>query len=161
MAVSTTHAVLFVCLGNICRSPLAQGVLEDAVAKANVPVLVDSAGTSTYHIGEPPDSRGIRCAKGHGIDTSGQRARQVKRSDFADFDLVIAMDASNLDDMKSRWAKTDEERAKLRMLMDYVPDDERTDVPDCWYADDPEESFEDVYSVFVKAAPAILSDLGL
>ena len=151
--------VLCVCLGNICRSPLLQGVLEETVREAGRDdVIVDSAGTSTYHIGEGPDRRGVACARRHGIDTSGQQARQVREADFGDFDLIIVMDASNERDVAA-FAPDDGGKAVVRTLMSYVPEDGRTDVPDCWYADDPEASFEDVYSVFVVAAPRILADL--
>ncbi|KNC52988.1 protein tyrosine phosphatase [Thecamonas trahens ATCC 50062] len=157
--VSTTcPKVLFVCLGNICRSPLAQGVMEAVAREAEVELVVDSAGTGAYHVGEAPDPRGQATAKRHGLDTSGQRARQATKADFDDFDLVVAMDRDNYAHLR-RLASADMVKAKLRTFMSYVPEDGRKDVPDCWYADDPEESFEDVYSVFVLGCPRILDEL--
>ena len=88
--------ILCVCLGNICRSPLAMGVLDRAAKKAGVQIEVDSAGTSDWHIGKPPDARGVAAAAARGIDISRQRGRQVTAADFDKFDLILAMDTKNL-----------------------------------------------------------------
>ena len=88
--------ILVVCLGNICRSPMAQGVIEHRAAKAGLALEVDSAGLGAWHIGNPPDPRGLEAALARGYDNSRQRARQVRAGDFHDFDLILAMDADNL-----------------------------------------------------------------
>lgn len=93
--------ILCVCLGNICRSPMAQGALERRFADAGIKADFDSAGTGAYHIGNPPDPRGIAAASARGYDNSAQRARQVRVSDFHDFDLILAMDAANLADLRT------------------------------------------------------------
>jgi protein-tyrosine phosphatase len=108
--------ILFVCLGNICRSPTAEGVLRHLVRKA-VPALqvdIDSAGTAGYHIGAPPDPRSQSAALRRGIDISDLRARQISRSDFASFDLILAMDRENLRDLEAKCPA--HARAKLRLF---------------------------------------------
>ncbi len=121
-------SVLFVCLGNICRSPAAEGVFRDRAAAAGLDVTVDSAGTGAWHAGEPPDRRMIAAAARRRYDLSAQRARRVDDGDGYSFDYIIAMDASNLADLKDRalpdWT------AKVRMLHP------GRDVPDPYYGGD-------------------------
>jgi protein-tyrosine phosphatase len=96
MAENEKRRILFICMGNICRSPTAEGVARAEFARAGLDVDVDSAGTEDYHVGEPPDERAIRAAAAHGYDIAGLRARQVASADFERFDLVFAMDRMNL-----------------------------------------------------------------
>lgn len=125
--------VLFVCLGNICRSPTAQGVFEHLVAEAGLEdrVEADSAGTHAYHAGEPPDERAQMEAARRGVDLSRQRARAVTESDFAEFDFILAMDSSNLSILESRCPP--EYRERVARLLDFAPELGETDVPDPYY----------------------------
>ncbi|MDO5648249.1 low molecular weight protein-tyrosine-phosphatase [Paracoccus sp. (in: a-proteobacteria)] len=112
------RAVLFVCLGNICRSPLAQAALEAESARRRIPVHADSAGTGGWHAGDPPDPRSVTCAASHGIDISHQRARQVTRDDFDRFDMIVALDRQNLRDV--RRVQPPNSRAELSLLLDHA-----------------------------------------
>ncbi|MBA2934070.1 low molecular weight phosphotyrosine protein phosphatase [Sphingomonas sp. CGMCC 1.13654] len=123
--------ILFVCMGNICRSPLAEAAFRHAAEEAGFVVSVDSAGTGGWHAGDPPDRRAQDEALRHGIDISGYRARQVARKDFRDFDLVLALDADNLADLK-RMAPADG-TAELGLLLDYAPGREGESVLDPYY----------------------------
>ena len=125
--------VLFVCMGNICRSPTAEGVFRK-LHQESVPELdirVDSAGTHAYHIGEPPDPRSYAAAKERGVDISGHRGRQATFQDFHDFDYVIAMDSDNLRRLQALRPKSS--RAELRLLLEYAPQADLLDVPDPYY----------------------------
>ncbi len=150
-------AVLFVCMGNICRSPTAQGVMEKLLAHEGVAdrVLVDSAGTHDYHIGKPPDERAQAVARKRGIDISRQRARQADRDDFEQFDYVLAMDRDNLELLRAICPRGSEER--LRLFLEFAPQLERTDVPDpYWGAPD---GFERVLDMIEAAADGLLADI--
>lgn len=128
------YSVLFVCLGNICRSPTAEGVFREKVEQAGLSesIFIDSAGTSAYHVGEPPDTRSQEEAKRFGYDLSAQRSRQVVSDDFERFDLLIAMDQTNLQNLKS--IKTDGYSDKLKLfLLDYAPQLGVSEVPDPYY----------------------------
>ena len=144
--------VLMVCLGNICRSPLAEGILESKVNKLGLDWLVDSAGTSAYHVGELPDHRSIATAKTHGIDISGQRARQFVPSDFEAFDLILVMDASNYQNVV-RLAKTESAKQKVMMVMNLAEPNKNIQVPDPYYGND---GFELVYEMLDSACEALL-----
>ena len=96
MATRILTRILVVCLGNICRSPMGQGVIEQRAAEAGLAVEVDSAGLGAWHIGDPPNPRGLKAASARGYDNSHQRARQVRIGDFHDFDLILGMDADNI-----------------------------------------------------------------
>lgn len=125
--------ILFVCLGNICRSPTAEGVFR-ALAGREAPRLAlsaDSAGTADYHVGAPPDRRTQQAALRRGYDLSALRARQVERADFGRFDLLLAMDESNLADLRSLAPAG--AQARLALLLQYAPDAGRLDVPDPYY----------------------------
>ena len=144
-----TKSILFVCLGNICRSPLAEGVFR---AEAEVVGLVDqffvdSAGTGAWHEGNPPDPRSIEVAASNGIDISSQRARQIARSDFNSFDYILAMDASNLTTLRER---ANGKCSGLRLFLDQPP----TDVPDPYYGGD--AGFEDVYQMLKAGSQTFL-----
>jgi protein-tyrosine phosphatase len=128
-----TYSVLFVCLGNICRSPLAEGALRAEAQRLNLDLVVDSAGTGNWHAGEPPDARAIAVAARHGVDISGLRARQVRRADFRRFAHLIALDHGNLADLR-RLAPPDA-TAGLSLLLDHVPGREGQAVADPWFGD--------------------------
>jgi len=142
------HRILVVCLGNICRSPLAHGIFESLL---NDDFFVDSAGTGAYHIGNPPDSRSIAVAKKNGIDISHQKARQFKPSDFDDFDFIYVMDQQNLTDVTSL-ARNNNDLKKVRLLCD-IEELEGIDVPDPYYGG--KQGFEDVFRLIHTACEAL------
>ncbi|MBX7540300.1 low molecular weight protein-tyrosine-phosphatase [Qipengyuania sphaerica] len=123
--------VLFVCLGNICRSPLAEAAFRRAAQEAGLDVEVDSAGTANYHVGEPPDPRSIDEARRQGIDITGYRGRQLGAEDFHEFDYILGMDRSNMANI----ARVDpgDGKAKVTMLLDIVPGQEGREVGDPYY----------------------------
>jgi protein-tyrosine phosphatase len=130
-----SRKLLVVCLGNICRSPTAEGVLRHLLAEesTDLRIEVDSAGTGDYHLGEPPDLRSQRAAKRRGIDLSGLSARQVRRQDFDEFDLILAMDRRNLADleaMRPAWS-----RAEVRLFLEYAGEPGISEVPDPYFGD--------------------------
>lgn len=141
-----------VCLGNICRSPLAQGILERKVQERGLDWSVDSAGTGHWHVGNPPDPRSVAVAAAHGLDLSAQRARQVHWPDLGAFDLVLAMDTANRRDLL-RLAETDAERGKVRLILDYVAPGQDRSVPDPYWDDD---GFEKVYRMLDEACDRLL-----
>lgn len=148
-------AILFVCLGNICRSPLAEGAAQSMAAQIGWHGHIDSAGTGAWHIGNAPDPRSIAIAAAHGVDISQQKARQVGHDDFAKFDLICAMDASNLKDLKALRAahKQADGRAKLKLLLDFAPEHKGADVPDPYYGGD--DGFAHVWDLIGRAMPDI------
>jgi protein-tyrosine phosphatase len=149
--------ILMVCLGNICRSPTAEGVLRCLVAQEapNLSIEIDSAGTADYHIGAPPDPRSQRAAQRRGIDISGLRARQVTLDDFARFDLILAMDRENLRELQAM--KPVNSRASLRLFLDYAPELNLRDVPDPYYRD--AKAFEEVLDLTGAASRGLLASL--
>lgn len=148
--------ILMVCLGNICRSPMAQGVMEHALEQAGIPAVVDSAGTAAYHAGEAPDNRGQAEMRKNGIDISYQRARQFKVSDFAEFDYIFAMDKNNYYNILAL-ASNDEERSKVEMFMNIAEPGADQDVPDPYYGG--KEGFTRVYNMLTEATEAFLTKL--
>jgi protein-tyrosine phosphatase len=124
-------SVLFVCLGNICRSPLAEGAFRAAVARAGLDVLVDSAGTGSWHIGEAPDPRAQAEAARHGIDISTYRGRQIESADFAHFTHIFALDEANLADLRRLAPPT--ATAQIALLLDIVPGRTGQSVADPYY----------------------------
>jgi protein-tyrosine phosphatase len=146
-----------VCLGNICRSPTAEGVLRHLAAKEapQLALEVDSAGTADYHIGAPPDPRSQRAALGRGIDISALQARQVAADDFSRFDLILAMDAENLRELQAMRPRNS--RAGLKLFLDYAPDLALREVPDPYYRD--AAAFEDVLDLSTAAARGLLAAL--
>ncbi|QDH35147.1 low molecular weight phosphotyrosine protein phosphatase [Porphyrobacter sp. YT40] len=126
--------VLFVCLGNICRSPMAEGAFRAAAQTRALTCALDSAGTASYHRGSPPDPRAIAVAQRHGIDIAGQAARQVERDDFYRFSHIIAMDRANLEELRTRAPR--DATARLAMLMDAVEGERGQPVADPYYGDD-------------------------
>ncbi|MDG6079713.1 low molecular weight phosphotyrosine protein phosphatase [Erythrobacter litoralis] len=127
-------AVLFVCLGNICRSPLAEAAFRRATDEAGLDVETASAGTADYHVGAPPDPRSIAEADARGIHIAGYRGRQLKPSDFGEFDYILAMDASNLADI--RRLDPGDGKAKTALLLDLVPGQHGREVADPYYGGD-------------------------
>lgn len=149
-------AVLFVCLGNICRSPLAEGVFRALVRERGLDehFRIDSAGTGAWHVGEPPDGRSIEVARRNGVSLDGQRARRVEAADFETFDLIVAMDRSNLRDLE---AMTDGSGARLTLLRDHDPDPGDGEVPDPYYGGP--GGFDRVYEMVRRSSEALLDDL--
>ena len=139
--------ILMVCLGNICRSPLAEGILR---SKLNANYFIDSAGTGPWHIGKSPDKRSVSVAEKYGIDISTQRARQFSEADFDKFDLIFVMDQSNYSDVLAH-AKNDDQRKKVRLIL------ENRDVPDPYFGED--DGFEEVYRLLEEAADKIAQEL--
>ena len=156
-AGQTPYRVLMVCLGNICRSPTAEGVLRHLAAKEapGLALEVDSAGTADYHIGAPPDARSQRAALRRGIDIGSLRARQVVADDFARFDLILAMDAENLRELQALQPRNS--RAALKRFLDYAPEMEVRDVPDPYYGKP--AAFEKVLDLTTAAARGLLAAL--
>lgn len=139
-----------VCLGNICRSPLAEGILKSKLFRANV--IIDSAGTGAYHIAEKPDIRSIHIAKINGIDITGQRARKFLLEDFDEFDLIYVMDISNYRDVTAI-ARNKEDIAKVKMILNEVFPNENLDVPDPYLGGD--YGFKNVYKMLDEACDII------
>ncbi|GIX17587.1 MAG: protein-tyrosine-phosphatase [Rhodothalassiaceae bacterium] len=142
--------VLFLCMGNICRSPMAHGVLATLAERAGLAdgprrLLVDSAGTSDYHIGEAPDPRAVEVAREYGVEIGHLRARQVTREDLADFDYIIGMERENLKRLKALVgpAAMETARAEQRLLLSFAPDVPLDEVPDPYYG-----SIEDFHRCF-------------
>ena len=125
--------VLFVCLGNICRSPMAEGMFRAAAQERGLSCLVDSAGTASYHSDSPPDPRAIAVASRNGIDISGQSARQIERDDFYRFTHIIALDRANLEGVRAKAPR--DGTARLAMLMDAVEGRRGEPVADPYYGD--------------------------
>ncbi len=149
--------VLFVCLGNICRSPLAQGVLEKAVVEDSAPsgLGADSAATHAYHTGDSPDPRAVAAAARRGIDISRQRARPVRAKDFSVFDAILAMDESNLVDLVSRCPE--QQRHKIALFSNFIPAFGGAPIPDPYYGG--EQGFEQVLDLLEQGMPALIQEL--
>ena len=149
--------VLFVCLGNICRSPTADAVFKKMVQDAGLAHLigVDSAGTGSWHIGHPPDHRAKAAAAQRGYDLSSLRARQVEIGDFDKFDHILAMDAQNRADLDALCPPGHQQ--KIRLFLEYSPDTELTDVPDPYYGG--EDGFDQVLDLVESAAAGLLDHL--
>lgn len=145
--------ILMVCLGNICRSPVAEGIMIDLIQKHNLPIEVDSAALAPYHIGEPPDSRSVANAQKNGIDISFLRARLFSVQDFEIFDRIYIMDDSNLK-LISNIAQKEEHLSKINFLMDVVYPNQRMPVPDPYYLN--EEAFQKVYDLALLACKKII-----
>ena len=149
--------VLFVCMGNICRSPTAEGVFSKLVEERGLEdrVSIDSAGTHAYHVGEPPDSRSARAAAQRGINLSHQRARRVSVEDFHQFDYVLAMDSDNFKHLAAMCPAGHE--FKLRLFLSFAPHLEIRDVPDPYYGGP--TGFERVLDMVEAAARGLLEDV--
>ena len=142
-----------VCLGNICRSPLAEGILKHKVRQNGLDWTVDSAGTGFWHTGELPDRRSITVARKYGIDITDQRARQFQPADFERFDRILVMDTQNRRDVL-RHARHDEHRAKVQLILDYLYPGQDESVPDPYYDDN---GFEEVFDMLDQACSAFVN----
>ncbi|AKC85504.1 low molecular weight protein-tyrosine-phosphatase [Pseudoxanthomonas suwonensis] len=154
---SAATRLLVVCLGNICRSPLAEGALRARIEASPLAgrVQVDSAGTGGWHAGEPPDRRAIACARGHGVDIAALRARQLRSRDFADFDWLLCADADNLRDVRRLAPPPARERVAL--LLDWAGTVPAGEVPDPYYGHS--DHFEEVWQLVDTAAQAVVARL--
>jgi len=141
--------ILFVCLGNICRSPLAEGIAKDIAKKKGLEIEVDSAGTSSYHIGENPCDYSQKIALEHGIDISKLKARQVSQNDKKDFDLIIALDKKNRADLEQMAFKN------IKLLGEYGYNS--ADVPDPYYFESYEKGVKEVYKMINSCVENLLS----
>jgi protein-tyrosine phosphatase len=146
--------ILMVCLGNICRSPLAEGILASKLP--NEHFIVDSAGKGNWHIGNPPDFRSIAAAKKKGISISNQKCRQIIISDFSTFDYIYVMDQSNYQDV-IQLAENSEQQSKVKLLLNELYPAENKAVPDPYYGD--EKDFDAVYDLIDKACNVIATNL--
>jgi protein-tyrosine phosphatase len=157
MTNSNKVSVVFVCMGNICRSPTAEGVFRHVVKERNLQdvVKIDSAGTHAYHIGESPDSRSQATAKSRGVDLSAQRARKVEAIDFERFDYVIAMDRSNYENLKD--LATIEQQEKLYLFMDFTSAWDNAEVPDPYYGGG--DGFKNVFDMVQSASEGLLETI--
>lgn len=148
-------AVLFVCLGNICRSPMAEGAFRAAAEKAGLSVRVDSVGTAGYHIGEPPDPRAIAVARHHGVDISKAKGRQLDPKDFENFTHIVALDSANMAGIEARCPRHFE--GQLGMLLDVLEDRKGESVADPYYGD--ESDFDTAWSEISHAAERLAQRL--
>ncbi len=151
--------ILFVCLGNICRSPLAEGIFLRLAREADAEdrFQVDSAGTGAWHVGEAPDPRSVEVAKKNGIELVGA-ARQIRAVDFSSYDMILAMDADNLRDLE-RLLGSGAARAKVSLLRQFDPDAEGDlDVPDPYFGGP--SGFDDVFQLIHRACRGLISELG-
>jgi protein-tyrosine phosphatase len=151
------HRLLFVCLGNICRSPMAEGVFRRVAEEEGVLHLfeIDSAGLGDWHVGQAPDTRAQSAARNRGIDISGQSARQVTGADYARFDLLLAMDGSNYEELTQVAPKA--ARHKVRRFLDFAPQAGTKDVPDPFYGGS--AGFDHALDLIEDAARGLLADL--
>ena len=147
--------VLFVCMGNICRSPTAEGSFRSIVSKQELSDCfeIDSAGTHAYHIGNSPDSRSQKTARKYGVDLSNLRARQVHESDFYYYDHIIAMDMDNIQILK--FIRPTDSQSQIKLLLDYLPNAGFESVPDPYF----EGKFDEVFEMIYAACTSFLEDL--
>ncbi|WP_308992110.1 low molecular weight protein-tyrosine-phosphatase [Mariniflexile litorale] len=146
--------ILMVCLGNICRSPLAEGILRSKLP--NTSIIIDSAGTGDYHIGKNPDSRSVAVANKHGLDISNLKGRQFHASDFDVFDVIYVMDESNYRNVLLL-ARDEQDKTKVKFILNEVYPDQNYNVPDPYYGGN--DGFENVYNMLDKACSVIAEKL--
>ncbi|RFN60100.1 low molecular weight protein-tyrosine-phosphatase [Marixanthomonas ophiurae] len=142
--------VIMVCLGNICRSPLAEGLLKSKINTSNI--YVTSAGTGHWHVGEQPDPRSIAVAKKNNLDITNQQGRQFKTEDFKEFDYIFVMDNSNKENVL-KLAKTEEDKQKVQLILEEIFPGENVDVPDPYYGGN--SGFDKVYDMLNQACEKI------
>ena len=148
--------ILMVCLGNICRSPMADGLMRKKVREHKLDVYVDSAGTANYHVGGAPDTRMTETAKRKGVDISGLQARQFVVSDFDNFNLIYVMDHSNYDNVV-RLPRNETDRNKEQLILELLPNQIEIEVPDPYYGG--QEGFEHVFDLLDQSTDIILNNL--
>lgn len=149
--------VLFVCLGNICRSPMAEGIFKQMVNEQGLDYICDSAGTSSYHIGELPDERMRLTAQNHGIELT-HRARQLAQDDFDKFHYILAMDQSNYQNILSLKNRvSNQAEPKIMLIRDFDPNKGNRQVPDPYYGN--QDDFEEVYQILSRANHQFLEHL--
>jgi protein-tyrosine phosphatase len=153
---TSKQKILFVCMGNICRSPTAQGIFENKVDQEGLAdqFLIDSAGTHSYHTGNLPDSRSTATALKNGIDLTSQRSRSIEQQDFEVFDYIVAMDRSNHNELCA--VAPEKYQSKIVMMMRYAPNYSDIEVPDPYYGDD---GFEIVFQMLDDACQGLLNEL--
>jgi len=147
--------ILMVCLGNICRSPLAEGIAQHIANERGLDWHIDSAGTSGWHDGSPPDHRSIEVARDFDIDISKQVSRKLSKRDFHDFDMIIAMDAQNYQDIRRMDPEGSE--GKLHLIMNFLHPNQNTPVPDPYYGG--EDNFKEVADMLFEACRAMIDQL--
>ena len=152
--MSERKKILFVCLGNICRSPMAEGIFRQMAREMDLNLEFDSCGTGGWHAGEPPDLRAQECMMRRGKDISDLRARQFERSDFERFDHILTMDTSNYEDVQ-RLASNHEHRARVTLILEANYPGQNMSVPDPYYGGG--EGFDKVYSLLYRSAQTILN----
>ena len=145
-----------VCLGNICRSPLAEGIMLREIEAHDLDWSVDSAGTGSWHVGEAPDKRSIAVAKANKIDISKQRARKFTAADLDAFDLILAMDSSNFNNILSK-ASSESQKEKVKIILNFVYPGQNRSVPDPYY----NGSFEEVFNLLDKACKEIITQYAI
>lgn len=149
-------SILFVCLGNICRSPAADGVMRKKAEEAGLDLRIDSAGIGAWHVGQLPDPRMRQCGRKRGYDLS-HRARQVSAADFGDFDIIMGMDAQNMADLR-RLAPSDEAKGKIRLMADFLMGHKgQKSIPDPYYGD--EADFDFALDLVEDAADGIIEQI--
>lgn len=154
--MSMKPSVLFVCLGNICRSPLAEAALREEAGRLGIKVEIDSAGTGDWHVGQPPDPRAIAVAKRNGVDISTMRARLITPDDFRRFDHIVALDGDNLANLKRM--RPEDAKAQLSLLLDHIEGREGQVVADPYYGD--EAHFNETWGDVAAGARALARTLG-
>ena len=149
--------ILFVCTGNICRSPTAEGVFRHLVEKEGLSGLfeIHSAGTDSYHAGQTPDRRAVKVAKKHGVDIGHQKARALAAKDYDAYDYIFAMDGGHFHELKER--APGKFRAKIEMFLSASTNLDKHEVPDPWYGND--KDFEDVFTLVVEGSSALLKKI--
>ncbi len=145
--------ILMVCLGNICRSPMAEGILRKKIQENNLDIVTDSCGTGDWHVGQKPDDRAIKTMKSKGIDITDLRGRQFSESDFDQFDLIYCMDENNYKNILAL-AKTEEQKGKVKMILNEINSKSNQSVPDPYFGGD--AGFEHVYQLLDAATDSIL-----
>ena len=148
--------ILMVCLGNICRSPIAEGILRLKVQERNLNIETDSAGTASYHIGESPDKRMVLAAKKNGVDISDLRAREFVKEDFQNFDVIYAMDKANYINIL-KLANSDDDRDKVKMILNEINPNSEEEVPDPYYGG--EQGFQNVIEMLDEAIEIIMEKI--
>jgi len=146
--------LLMVCLGNICRSPLAEGIMQQEIDAHQLNWIVDSAGTGSWHVGDPPDPRSIEVARQHDLDITHQRARQFKAADLQEFDYIFAMDSSNYQNI-IRLTDSEEQRQKVKLIMNMERPGYNESVPDPYYDED---GFDEVYQMLTRACKGVIKE---